>query len=425
MKKGTKCAICILMSFITAVIVVAEPVRAATISDIQKQKEDVKNQQKETKKQLNSANSQVGNITGAQDNLGEEIEDIDQQLVDLLTDIKLIDDSIEKTKEQIDETQKKYDAAVEQQKSQYNEMKVRVRYMYEQGNKSYVEILMSSYGMQDALNKADYVSKLYSYDRTKLAEYEATVKQVADLKESLEEQQSELEASKSEKEDEQKYLDGVEKEKQSQYDDYDVQLAKAKQAAAAYSEQLKQQTDQISQLQAAEDKAKAEEEAKKKAEEEAKKKAEEAKNNTGSSNNSNNSSNNASEDVQARRSSASSSVSGSGSGADIAKYACNFIGNPYVPGGTSLTNGADCSGFVQAVYSHFGYSLPRNSFSQSQVGEAVSYDQAQAGDVIYYGGHVAIYLGNGMIVHASTQKTGIKTSVATYRPIITVRHIAH
>ena len=75
MKKGTKCAICILMSFITAVIVVAEPVRAATISDIQKQKEDVKNQQKETKKQLNSANSQVGNITGAQDNLGEEIED--------------------------------------------------------------------------------------------------------------------------------------------------------------------------------------------------------------------------------------------------------------------------------------------------------------------------------------------------------------
>ena len=151
----------------------------------------------------------------------------------------------------------------------------------------------------------------------------------------------------------------------------------------------------------------------------------EAKNNTGSSNNSNNSSNNASEDVQARRSSASSSVSGSGSGADIAKYACNFIGNPYVPGGTSLTNGADCSGFVQAVYSHFGYSLPRNSFSQSQVGEAVSYDQAQAGDVIYYGGHVAIYLGNGMIVHASTQKTGIKTTVATYRPIITIRHIAH
>ena len=428
MRKGTKCAVCILMSFITAFIVVAEPVRAATISDIQKQKEDVKNQQKETKKELNSANSTVGNITGAQDNLGEEIEDIDQQLVDLLTDIKLIDDSIEKTKEQIAETQKEYDAAVKKQKAQYDEMKIRVRYMYEQGNKSYVEILMSSYGMQDALNKADYVSKLYTYDRKKLAEYEATVKKVSDLKESLEEQQSELEASKSEKQDEQTYLNGVEKEKQSQYDDYDVQLAKAKQAAAAYSEQLKQQTDQISQLQAAEDKAKAEEEAKKKAEEEARK-AEEAKknadNNSNTDNSSNNSDNSSSDDVQSKRSSASSSVSGSGSGSDIAKYACNFIGNPYVPGGTSLTDGADCSGFVQAVYSHFGYSLPRNSFSQSQVGEAVSYDQAQAGDIIYYGGHVAIYLGNGQIVHASTQKTGIKTTIATYRPIITIRHIAH
>ena len=102
-------------------------------------------------------------------------------------------------------------------------------------------------------------------------------------------------------------------------------------------------------------------------------------------------------------------------------YACQFLGNPYVPGGTSLTNGADCSGFTMSVFRQFGINLPRNSYAQSQVGTAVSYDQARAGDIIYYGGHVGIYMGDGRIVHASTQKTGIKISVATYRPIITIR----
>ncbi len=404
MKRGTKCAICILMSLIIAFTVVAEPVRAATISDIQKQKKSVQEQQNSTKKQLNSADTQVNSITGAQDNLGEEIQDIDGQLVDLLTDMQLIDDSISKTESQIKTTKKDYDAAEKQKEKQYSEMKIRVRYMYEKGDRSYMEILLNSYGMQDALTKADYVEKLYDYDRKKLKEYEATVKKVAALEESLEEQKSELEASKAEKEEEQKYLTDVESQKKAKYADYDVQLAKAKQAAAACAAQLKQQTDQINQLQAAENKAKADEEAKKKAEEE-------ARNNGGGSGSSGGSS--------------KVSVSGSGSGADIANYACNFIGNPYVAGGTSLTDGVDCSGFVQAVYSHFGYSLPRNSYSQSTAGQAVSYEDARAGDVIYYGGHVGIYLGNGMIVHASTEKTGIKTTIATYRPIVTIRRIAN
>ena len=90
---------------------------------------------------------------------------------------------------------------------------------------------------------------------------------------------------------------------------------------------------------------------------------------------------------------------------------------------TSLTNGADCSGFVMSVYKNFGYSLPRSSYAQSGVGKSVSYAEAQPGDIIYYGGHVAIYIGNGRIVHASTERTGIKTESATYRSIITIRRI--
>ena len=119
-----------------------------------------------------------------------------------------------------------------------------------------------------------------------------------------------------------------------------------------------------------------------------------------------------------------SSYSGSGSkGQQIANYACQFIGNPYVPGGTSLTEGADCSGFVWRVYKDFGYSVPRTSYSLRSHGTEVSYADAQPGDVVCYAGHVGIYIGNGQIVHASTQKTGIKITNATYREILSVRRI--
>ena len=118
-----------------------------------------------------------------------------------------------------------------------------------------------------------------------------------------------------------------------------------------------------------------------------------------------------------------SSSGGGGKGQQIADFACQFIGNPYVAGGTSLTNGADCSGFVMSVFKEYGISLPRSSYAQSTVGTGVSYSEAKPGDVIYYGGHVGIYIGNGQIVHASTERTGIKITSATYRNIITVRRI--
>ncbi len=132
------------------------------------------------------------------------------------------------------------------------------------------------------------------------------------------------------------------------------------------------------------------------------------------------------EDYESEQSSDSdsSSSSGSGSGSSIVDYATQFVGNPYVWGGTSLTGGADCSGFTQSVYANFGISIPRTSYEQQNAGTEVSYADAQPGDLICYGGHVAIYMGNGRIVHASNSVDGIKISDnAAYRTIVSVRRL--
>ncbi len=110
-------------------------------------------------------------------------------------------------------------------------------------------------------------------------------------------------------------------------------------------------------------------------------------------------------------------------GQAIVDYACQFIGNPYVWGGTSLTEGADCSGFVQSVFAHFGISLPRTTWDMENVGTPVSYDQAVAGDLILYDGHVGIYMGNGEIVNAINSQRGIGILPATYTNILTVRRL--
>jgi len=110
-------------------------------------------------------------------------------------------------------------------------------------------------------------------------------------------------------------------------------------------------------------------------------------------------------------------------GQAVIDFACQFIGNPYVWGGTSLTNGADCSGFVQSVYANFGIALPRTTYDMVNVGYEVSYDQALPGDLVLYDGHVGLYMGDGTIVNAMNEAQGIGICTATYAPIITIRRV--
>ena len=126
---------------------------------------------------------------------------------------------------------------------------------------------------------------------------------------------------------------------------------------------------------------------------------------------------------EAARKAAEEAAAKAQTGQAIVDYACQFIGNPYVWGGTSLTEGADCSGFVQSVFAHFGISLPRTTWDMENVGTPVSYDQAVAGDLTLYDGHVGIYMGNGESVNAINSQRGIGILPATYTNILTVRRL--
>lgn len=442
MKRRYTQTVCIVFSLIASLIVV-DPVLATTISDLQN---DIKNHQS----QLNSVNQQIAGYKGAQADIGEEIEELDAEMVSLLTDINLIKEAIEDKEEDIARTQVEYEQAVAVKDEQYESMKVRIQFMYEKGDTSYLQMFFGATSMADMMNKASYVEELYEYDRRLLEEYEGVVEQVALLQDRLEEEKSELVTSQTELEEEQDYVEEVLARKQEEYENYSVVLAKAKQEAAAHTARIKQETAQIRKLEEEERKRKEEEERRRKEEEERKRKEEEERKKAEQekllaeqkdTDHQEDDSDDDSEEEEEKDEEESSSEqdkeedsdkeeepskpssSGGGKGQEIANFACKYIGSPYVAGGTSLTDGADCSGFVMAVYKAYGYSLPRSSYAQSGAGKSVSYSEAQPGDIIYYGGHVGIYIGNGQIVHASTERSGVKITSATYRSIITVRRI--
>ena len=402
---------------------------------------DAKNKKKDAEKKLNAINEDIEDIEDQKEDLEQEAEEYEQQLVDLLVTIQIINHDIENKEDEIETAKAEYEVALAKQEKQQWAMNKRIKYMYEKGDMNYMQILLESKKFSDAVNKSTYSEKLYAYDRYQLYLYEQTKEEVIEKQKALDEDMAELEEIKLDAVSQEEELQLLVDEYSENIENFDEQLSGAKEKASQYKEQIQKQSEQIKALEAEEQrkaleaaKKKAEEEAKRKAEEEARRKAEEearAKANEEGSNSeessdngdNNDEGNSSGSESSDGGSSGSSSSGGSAKGQEIANFACQFVGNPYVPGGTSLTEGADCSGFTMAVYNHFGLSLPRSSYAQAGYGREVSYSEAQPGDIIYYGGHVGIYIGNGLIVHASTQATGIKISNALYRSIITVRRI--
>ena len=295
----------------------------------------------------------------------------------------------------------------EKEKQQYEDMKLRIKYMYEQGDASVIETLVQAKDFTDLVNKAEYVQEVHSYDREQLAEYVETKNEVKELKYSLEEGQAEMQFLADEMEVQKANLETTLTQMRGEIENFDAQLAQAKSAAAAELRRIQEETERL------------EREAREQAAREEAARQEALRQEEANKNNSSKPSKDDDDEIISMPSDASR-------GQAIANKACEYIGNKYVYGGNSLTNGIDCSGFVQQIHAKFGISTPRSSSEQRYGGKSVSYSQMLPGDVICYSGHVAIYIGNNTIVHASNSspypKGGIKTtSPANYRTVLAVR----
>ena len=381
--------------------------------------EELQRQIAESQSYLNSENETISGLQDEQDLIEEEISDTEAELVNLYTEIGVLEDEIREQETKIADkeaeiavAEEEYKAAEAEERRQYEAMKERIRFTYEQGESSYMELLLSSGSFSELLNRAEFIEEVSAYDDRMLEEYQKIKQLVADMKAKLEadraqlvEEKEALEADKAVLAKQQSYLNGILAQKKAVSANYDAEIAEAKNRAAQYKQQIAADTKKIEQL---------------KEEERRRLAAQNAQNGAGSKNVTSNP--NAANTIAAAQAIVAQS-GGSSAGKSIANYACQCIGNPYVSGGTSLTNGADCSGFIFRLYADYGYRVPRTSSQLRSVGTGVSYAGAQPGDIICYEGHVGMYIGGGMIVHASTQRTGIKVSNAQYRPILAVRRV--
>ena len=370
-----------------------------------------KNKKSEAQTALDNANADIENIQSQQQELQSQIDALDADLVNIIMNLDILEGELSDKQTELDNVTAQLAQAQEDEQNQYDAMKKRIVYMYENGDDSYIEALVGATDFSDLLNRLEYAQQIYDYDRNLLTQYQETVQQVADLKSQVETEKAELEEVQQSFQEQQASYESMIAEKQSQMSDFDTQLASAQSLAAQYKATVDEQNEIIRQEQAAAAAAAAQNNNK--------------GNNTTTANN-NNGSNTGGD------STTGGSTGGGGlnppfstsvSGSDVVSYACQFIGNPYVWGGESLTNGADCSGFIKSVYANFGISLPHSSVALQRAGSEVSYENAQPGDIVCYAGHVAIYMGGGQIVHASSPSTGIKTGSATYRSIISVRRV--
>lgn len=430
--------------------------------------EELREEQAWTYSQLDATYAQLDNLYYAKEQLQNEIATLDANLVNIMVSIGVLEGDIANKESDIAQTQEDLGKAQKARDKQYEAMKQRIQYLYEKGgNDAWFQMMMNADNLSDLLTKAEYTQKMYDYDRESLEKYVNTIEQVKQLGEKYTQEKAELEGMKQEYEAESLNLQYALDEKRAQSANCDDEIAYAQYMATEYSNLIMEQQAEIERLEA--ERIAAEEEARRQAEaaaaaaaaeaaaaeaeytepvydedgnevdvEEAAENgytvydedgnevdADEVLNSSGSYDDYEyDEYGNVIDTANTVTDVSQYTSSGSGTGSSVVDYATQFVGNPYVWGGTSLTNGADCSGFVQSVYSNFGVSLPRTSYEQQNAGTEVSYADAQPGDLICYGGHVAIYMGDGKIVHASNSTDGIKVSDnAAYRTILSVRRL--
>lgn len=358
----------------------------------QKQK-DAEKKKSQAEQDLKDKKNEINGLKDQQQITADDIKNKSAKLDEILAAQKKLQTDITSKQAEIEQNQKDLAAAQEKQQEQYDAMKKRIQFMYENSAEDNIwTAIIESNGITDMLNRIEYVSDVYDSDRALMDSYQAAVEQVKEIGTKLDNDMNELTAMQDDYEKQQADVETAIVALENQKEQYASQIAQAQQQAENYQNIITAQGKIIQEQEAAAAAAAA----------------------------------------RANSSPSSSSYDGGGagkggsiagdyaagggknpgastgvSGSSVVSYAMQFVGNPYVWAGNSLTNGVDCSGFVHEVYAHFGISTPRYSQAFKSVGQAVSFDNIQPGDVVVYPGHVAIYAGGGVIVEAQSTKAGI------------------
>ena len=362
-----------------------------------KKQKDAEKKKSQAEQDLKDKKNEINGLKDQQQITADDIKNKSAKLDEILAAQKKLQTDITSKQAEIEQNQKDLAAAQEKQQEQYDAMKKRIQFMYENSAEDNIwTAIIESNGITDMLNRIEYVSDVYDSDRALMDSYQAAVEQVKEIGTKLDKDMNELTAMQDDYEKQQADVEAAIVALENQKEQYASQIAQAQQQADNYQNIITAQGKIIQEQEAAAAAA-----------------AQAAA-------------------ARANSSSSSSSYDGGGagkggsiagdyaagggknpgastgvSGSSVVSYAMQFVGNPYVWGGNSLTNGVDCSGFVHEVYAHFGISTPRYSQAFKSVGQAVSFDNIQPGDVVVYPGHVAIYAGGGVIVEAQSTKAGI------------------
>lgn len=373
----------------------------------QKQK-DAEKKKSQAEQDLKDKKNEINGLKDQQQTTADDIKNKSAKLDEILAAQKKLQTDITSKQAEIEQNQKDLAAAQEKQQEQYDAMKKRIQFMYENSAEDNIwTAIIESNGITDMLNRIEYVSDVYDSDRALMDSYQAAVEQVKEIGTKLDKDMNELTAMQDDYEKQQADVEAAIVALENQKEQYASQIAQAQQQADNYQNIITAQGKIIQEQEAAAAAAAA-----------AAAQAAAARANSSSSSGSSSSGSSSSlsydgggvgnggiakEYAPGGGKDPKSSVDGSA----VVAYASQFVGNPYVWGGNSLTNGVDCSGFVHEVYAHFGIGTPRYSQAFKTVGNPVSFDCIKPGDIVVYPGHVAIYAGGGIIVEAQSTKAGI------------------